>query len=222
MTAPSNNTRIRLRIDIFDAHNQEALVKASLTPEELVEAILQEFRGDPDQIYLTNQPANYFLKRVSNSKPLQQGVALAEQQLAPDEHLCLVERTPLGPSNTRPPSKPTYLRDMQRSEVVRLLWLPALIGRRSESLPDNELLVHDQTDNPKGSLVSRRHAQLSEQNGQLQIELLAKDNPIVLRHADGSETALKPQQPQSLTDRDMIVLSRSGISFQVFIRNIAP
>ena len=107
MTAPSNNTRIRLRIDIFDAHNQEALVKASLTPEELVEAILQEFRGDPDQIYLTNQPANYFLKRVSNSKPLQQGVALAEQQLAPDEHLCLVERTPLGPSNTRPPSKPT-------------------------------------------------------------------------------------------------------------------
>ncbi len=53
-----SQTRLDLRIDVFEKANQRALAMPNLTPPELIEAILLEFR---ELEYLSNKPADYLL-----------------------------------------------------------------------------------------------------------------------------------------------------------------
>jgi hypothetical protein len=210
--------RIELTIDIFDARQQRALARPALTPDELVAAIQQEFCGDPDQIYLGAQPENYCLIRAATGQPLADGRPLAEQGLPKGERLVLTERAPAQPSGATAPSTPAYLRDQATGFVYRLHWLPTLIGR-SGQLTDSARLAVNLSGHPQWTRVSRRHARISEERGQIMIENLIDANPIVLRDSQGQETLLTPHKRYTIHDRDTIVLTNSGIELRVLIRS---
>lgn len=214
----TESARIELAIDIFDAQQQLARAQQSLTPEALIAAIIQEFRGDPDQPYLGAQPERYALLRASSGQPLADGRPLAEQGLADGERLMLSERPAPQPPGTTAPPQPTYLRDLATAQVYRLHWLPALIGRPSSHQSDNDRLAIDLSGHPQWSRVSRRHARIRAERGQLLIESLAEENPVVLLDQQGQSHPIAHGSPCPLHHGDTITLVNSGIQLRALIR----
>jgi hypothetical protein len=213
----TNQNRLTLTIDVFEKAKQKALALPSLTPPELVEAILGEFGRDLE--YMSESADDYQLVRAADSAPLQDDLALGAQQVRDGESLALVERGGLQPPGTSVPSRSRhiYLRDTAGGKLYKLPWLPAIIGRPDEKKTHNSLLAVDLSVYATGLRVSRRHAQIVEESGQYVVESLARNNPtIVLRDGQGPVT-LDGQRYQ-LRHGDTIRLQHSELSFKFIIR----
>jgi hypothetical protein len=217
-TAPS--TRIDLLIDVFCARAQRAQVLASLRPPELVAAIIAEFHGDEELLLLDTRVEHYYLVRAQDGTPLADEHSLESQRVAPGERLVLVERVPPLPAGTVRPQWPIYLRHQPSARVYRLHWSPAMIGRRSSQIADHGLAVNLAA-LPRGDWVSRRHAQISQQDGQVLLANLAEENPVVLRAPDGGETLLSSGARSSIGHKHTIVFVHSGIELQLLIADEA-
>jgi hypothetical protein len=213
-TTPS--THIDLLIDVFCARAQRAQVLASLRPPDLVAAIIAEFHGDEDLLMLDTQVERYYLMRAHDGTPLADEQSLESQRVAPGERLVLVERMPPLPAGTVRPQRRIYLRHLPSARVYRPYWFPALIGRRSSQIADPGLAVNLAAF-PNGDWVSRRHAQVSERDGQVVLVNLAEDNPVALRAPDGGETLLASGARGSIGHKHTIVFVRSGIELQLLI-----
>ncbi len=216
--------RLELFINLPGQGRQRALALASITPAELVDAVLQEFRGELE--YLSDSVADYRLVRAADHPPLDDGAAdhaplddgapLAAQVRDGDD-LALEERPREVPQGARPSSKPVYLREQATGMVFRLAWLPAIIGRPDDNLPDNEMLAVNLAPLVSGARVSRRHAQIVEDGGQLFVESLARQNPTIVRAAAGNETRVEDGRVP-LSDGDVIYLERSKLALKVIVR----
>jgi len=206
--------RLELFINLPGQGRQRALALASITPAELVDAVLQEFRGELE--YLSDSVADYRLVRAADHAPLDDGAPLAEQVRDGDD-LALEERPREVPQGARPLSKPVYLREQATGMVFRLAWLPAIIGRPDDNLPDNEMLAVNLAPLVSGARVSRRHAQIVEDGGQLFVESLARQNPTIVRAAAGNETRVEDGRVP-LSDGDVIYLERSKLALKVIVR----
>ena len=214
----SSQQRIEILVDVFAKKQQRAMALSSLTPPELVEAILQEFQGDLD--YLGSTPGDYRLLRGSDRSPLDEGV-LIEQQVAKQEHLVLVEQEVPPPSGTRRPTRSVYVREQAgreegRNQVYKLHWLPAVIGRREKKATPGELVAVDLAAHPTGLRGSRRHAQITEEQGKFYVEGLSQ-NPTMVEDAQGNRTPLNATK-HLLHDGDRIYLERSQITLKFLIR----
>jgi len=206
--------RLELFINLPGQGRQRALALASITPAELVDAVLQEFRGELE--YLSDSVADYRLVRAADHAPLDDGAPLAAQVRDGDD-LALEERPREVPQGARPSSKPVYLREQATGMVFRLAWLPAIIGRPDDNLPDNEMLAVNLAPLVSGARVSRRHAQIVEDGGQLFVESLARQNPTIVRAAAGNETRVEDGRVP-LSDGDVIYLERSKLALKVIVR----
>ena len=206
--------RLELFINLPGQGRQRALALASITPAELVDAVLQEFRGELE--YLSDSVADYRLVRAEDRAPLDDGAPLAAQVRDGDD-LALEERPREVPQGARPSSKPVYLREQATGMVFRLAWLPAIIGRPDDNLPDNEMLAVNLAPLVSGARVSRRHAQIVEDGGQLFVESLARQNPTIVRAAAGNETRVEDGRVP-LSDGDVIYLERSKLALKVIVR----
>jgi len=206
--------RLELFINLPGQGRQRALALASITPAELVDAVLQEFRGELE--YLSDSVADYRLVRAADHAPLDDGAPLAAQVTDGDD-LALEERPREVPQGARPLSKPVYLREQATGMVFRLAWLPAIIGRPDDNLPDNEMLAVNLAPLVSGARVSRRHAQIVEDGGQLFVESLARQNPTIVRAAAGNETRVEDGRVP-LSDGDVIYLERSKLALKVIVR----
>jgi hypothetical protein len=206
--------RLELFINLPGQGRQRALALASITPAELVDAVLQEFRGELE--YLSDSVADYRLVRAADHAPLDDGAPLAAQVRDGDD-LALEERPREVPQGARPLSKPVYLREQATGMVFRLAWLPAIIGRPDDNLPDNEMLAVNLAPLVSGARVSRRHAQIVEDGGQLFVESLARQNPTIVRAAAGNETRVEDGRVP-LSDGDVIYLERSKLALKVIVR----
>ncbi len=206
-------TRLNLEIDIFSLEKQRANALATLTPPELVEAILQEFR---ELEFLGDDPSVYQLQRVDNNTPLDDTQRL-EAQIKSGTHLRLVECSPQLPANAQPMPGNLYLRELSRGKVYKLHWQPAIIGRYDAKMEHNELLAVDLAGyDTDGKRVSRRHARISADSGDYLIESLA-DNPTVIKNQQG-ERLLQRGQRVVLQPGDKIYLENSGIGFVCLVR----
>jgi len=206
--------RLELFINLPGQGRQRARALASITPAELVDAVLQEFRGELE--YLSDSVADYRLVRAANHAPLDDGAPLADQ-VGDGDDLALEERPREVPQGARPSSKPVYLREQATGIVFRLAWLPAIIGRPDDNLPDNEMLAVNLAPLVSGARVSRRHAQIVEDGGQLFVESLARQNPTIVRAAAGNETRVEDGRVP-LSDGDVIYLERSKLALKVIVR----
>lgn len=204
--------RIELKIDLFDLNNQRALALPTITPTELIAAILQEF---DDVDYLGKFVDDYALYKADDNKALDARVALG-QQVSAGTRLVLKEKEIALPSGARLPTVPAYLRETKSGTVYKLHWLPAVIGRPDKNQPQNELVCINLESQPSGVRVSRRHARITAENDRFFIESLS-NNPTKLRRETQTIDVTNEKQP--LHDGDIILLERSDISLKFVVRD---
>lgn len=207
-----SQTRLDLRIDVFEKIEQRALALPNLTPPEIVEAILQEFR---ELEYLGNRPADYLLIKAKEKTPLENEDPL-QKQVANGEQLVLFEKELPIPAGTRRFSQPVYLREQASGRVYKLHWQPALIGRPDQSQPHNDWIAVNLETHPAGLRVSRRQARLTEEGGRYFIESLS-NNPTSLKTGDGKTISVGTDK-HPLRHGDVIYFERSNISLKFIVR----
>lgn len=221
----SNPPRIDLQIDVLSMRKQRAKALPTLTPIELIEAILKEFT---ELEYLGGLPDAYELVYADDRIPLDPDTPI--RQVGRRHHLAMIERKVSPPAGTHCPSQPIYLREINKGVVYALPWLPAIIGRPAdpEKLPPNqpnEWLVVDLSPPDEGGIyetgrrVARRHAQISELDGQFYIESLSMDMTTTVRDSGENKVKLtRETPPQPLHDGDMITLDYSQIVLKFIVR----
>jgi hypothetical protein len=211
MSTPQS--RLQVIVDVFEEQGQRASIVPHLTVGELIESILHEFRS---LAYMSDTPAAYSLIRAGDRSPLNGSVPLG-QQIKAGERLVLVEAQPHLPEGTQMPRKHAYLRDEATGKVYKLHWCPAIIGRRDSSLPQNERIAVDLAPHERGLRVSRRHAQIGEEQGRFFIESLSQ-NPTTIYDTQGQHTTLNGRS-FPLDHGQLISLDQSQIVLKFIVRD---
>ena len=201
--------RLELKIDLPDRSGQRALALATLTPRQLIAAILQEF-DEVDYLGTTVDP--YVLVNAEDGSILDPSLPL-RGQLGATARLTLREHEVAVPEGAQRPARTAYLRETATGAVYKVNWLPALIGRPDRNQPHDDLCV-DLESHPSGMRVSRRHAQLTAHNGEFYLEALSS-NPTLLRREQ--ETIPASSERIALQPGDIIVLARSDISLKFIL-----
>lgn len=212
----ANQSRLELFIDVFGLKRQRALALPTLLPGEFVGAVLQEFR---ELEFLGEDPESYKIFKVlkdGNRAELDKASPL-EKQLASQEQLVLVENIRPLPKDAKRPTQRVYLREQPMGTVYKLHWHPAIIGRLDARQANNELVAIDLTNHAMGLRVSRRHAQISEENGQYMLEGLSS-NPTSIMDAQGTKKTLDGRK-LPLSNGDIILLDHSQIALKFIIRD---
>lgn len=204
--------RLNLRVDVFEKTDQLALPLPSLTPPEFIEAILQEFR---ELEYLSSSPADYALLKADDQSPLIAEEKL-NQQVKDGGRLVLIEGEVPLPGSTRQPTHPIYLREQVTGRVYKLHWVPAIIGRPDKNQALNDQVAVDLERYKTGLRVSRRHAQITEKDGQYFISGMSR-NPTSIKDNEGDLTPVT-EEKRPLQNGDVIHLERSNISLKFIIR----
>jgi hypothetical protein len=208
----ANRSRMELHIDVFEERGQVAMVLPQLSPSELVKAILLEFR---ELAYLSDRPTDYYLVRAKDGSPLDETSQL-DAQLRSQERLVLVEKSSEPPEGTHPPSHHIYLREQRTGQVHKLHWLPAIIGRPDTGQPRNDWVAVNLQHLETGLRVSRRHAQITQEEGQFYIESISNNPTALINQAGEIKPVSSTKEP--LEEGDIIHLKRSDISLQVILR----
>jgi hypothetical protein len=207
-----SQARLDLRIDVFEKTNQRALALPNLTPPELVEAILQEFR---ELEYLSSNPADYLLLNAKDKTPLDPESQLQQQSLDGGQLILFEKELPL-PAGTKRPSHHLYLREQASGKVYKLHWQPAIIGRPDKNQPYNEWIAVSLESHPAGLRISRRQAMITEEGGQYFIESMSR-NPTSIKNSEGKTIPVAANK-QPLHPGDIIYLDRSNIAFKFIVR----
>lgn len=207
----ADQTRLELFIDVLDKKQQRALAQASLKPRELIEAIIQEF-GEID--YLSTSPDDYRLLKAEDRSPLDDDRPLGKQ-VANKAALILSSVALPVPAGAQPPRKDVYLREEATDTVYKLHWFPAIIGRPDAEQDQNELIAVNLAQHDQGLRVSRRHAQITEENGRYFIQSLSP-NPTTIKDQQGGTRTLNTHK-QVLNPGDTISLDASQINLKLII-----
>ncbi len=229
----NKQSRLELLIDIFSLKKQRALVLPTLMPSELVTQVLQEFAGPnntskavseaaPEKYlkmeYLCDSFDEYLLLKASTNQPLNPTISLGKQ-LAPLDQLVLVELDKPLPPDTLRPSRPIYLAEQKSNKVYKIHWLPAIIGRSDPNLPHNERLAVNLSRHIDGPRVSRRHAQLTEMNGQFFVTSLSTKPVLIKRSQDMQARVEDGRGPLPLNNGDELVFNNSQIALKFIVRD---
>jgi hypothetical protein len=207
----ADEARIELLIDVFDLAAQRALALGTLTPPQLVAAVLEEFS---ELEFLGNNRADYVLLKAADQAALDESAPIGDQ-LAKGDRLILAERVPTLPNGTSAPSRPVYLREQASGKVFQLHWQPAIIGRPDQDHEHNARLAVNLADHPGGQRVSRRQAQIGESGGMFFIEPLSS-NPTIVRDGQGQNFPAQSRQP--LRHGDVVYLENSQIALKFIVR----
>lgn len=209
----STQDRLEVNIDIFEKTNQRALAMPELTPPQLVEAILQEFR---ELEYLSKSPSDYQLLKAKDRSPLDNASPI-QKQLGPKERLILVEQEQPLPAEGKRPQDNLYLHELLTGEVYKLNWLPAIIGRHSPNQPYNDLVAVNLEEHAAGLRVSRRHVVIGHEKGAYYVQNMSNNPASIIRDKRDNSipitTAKQPIQPG-----DVIFLARSNIVLKFIVR----
>jgi hypothetical protein len=214
MSAEQSYKEIQIDLTLIDKP-QRAKILPSLTPPELVQAIIAEFSAVP---HLTPDPAAYRLVRADTGAVLDDESPILKQ-LGVQAACRLVEYSSTLPPGATPMGRRAYLREQSSGRIYRLPWQPAVIGRPDEKLTTNDLLAVNLVSDSAGMVVSRRHAQIVCDGRQIFIESLGQ-NPTRVSSAQSPPSELSGRRP--LQDGDVIELVRSQIRLQVIIPTDGP
>ncbi|RRR68756.1 MAG: FHA domain-containing protein [Candidatus Viridilinea halotolerans] len=215
----SSAPRLELHIDVFAKPDQVAMALSTLTPNELIEAILSEFARDLE--YLSEESSDYKLVRRDDGTPLQDDLPI-QQHVKNGTALRLIERDLPIPMMANRPSQAIYLRETSSQRLYKLHWLPAVIGRRDASVAaTSPLLAVDLGSYSNGLRVSRHHAVISEgeRSAHYTIENLARSNSVVVL-CENKRVTLGQEERHQLQHGDTIYLPNSELSFKFIIRDV--
>jgi len=186
---------IELTIDVFNEVGQHAGVLRSLTVEDLIDEILQEF-GELAQ----GNRQSYALSLKGATKPLVRHQTLTAQGVRAQDELVFgwaqAAHAPGRGGVTE--SRKAALREGMTGRIFPIDWQPAVIGRPHSNPAMNKLLAVNLDYLPTSRRVSRRHAQITEENGRYYVESLSTTNPIFLNYEN---TPLQGKRPLQSGDR---------------------
>jgi len=205
--------RLTLKIDVLEKKEQIAVALPSLTPPELIESILQEFH---ELEYLSESPNEYALLKAEDDSPLNDDMAIGNQ-LRDDDHLVMIEKELPLPSGTSRPSHAIYLRDQTAGTVYKLQWMPAIVGRPDKNQSHDDWLAVNLERHKAGLRVSRRHLEITEENGRYFVSGTPRNPAYIKRIDEGDVLVMEEKRP--LHNGDMIHLERSNITLKFIVRN---
>lgn len=209
----TTQARLNLKIDVLGEKNQRTLVQAGLTPTDLIKAIIDEFR---ELEYLSDDTSAYELCRAKDRQPLKTNIQLGKQ-IDNQEHLVLVEDEPPIPAGATAATQHVYLHEEGTRTVHKITWFPAVIGRPDTTNPQGNLLAVDLSGHERGISVSRRHAQITVEQGRFYVESLSQ-NPTFLRTPDGATQQIDNRRT-ALQPGDTLVLEQSHIALKLVVRS---
>jgi pSer/pThr/pTyr-binding forkhead associated (FHA) protein len=201
---------MELTIDVFNEVGQRVDVLRTLTVDELIDEILHEFT----ELASPNRHA-YALYLKGASRPLVRHQTLAAQGIRPHDELTfgwVQGGAKTGRLALAEPQK-AAVREGTTGRVFPLEWQPAVIGRPHSNPAMNKLLAVNLDYLPTSRRVSRRHAQIVEENGRYYIEPLSETNPTFVNYEN---TPLQGKRPLQTGDR--IRLGGSNIVLTFMLR----
>ena len=165
---------IDVKVDVFEQTGQRARLRRSLTVQALIEEILREF----DDIS-ANAPEKYAIYLKGFDRPLKPLETLAELDIQPQDELVFDY---VRQSIRRMLEVKNYatLREESTGKEFDIQWQPAVIGRPSTDVDHNIILAVNVQLLPNGKTVSRKHAQITFEEGRYFIEPLAEQNKVFL------------------------------------------
>lgn len=183
---------LEVTIDVFDEAGQRAAVLRTLPVRGLIDEVVREFDG------LEKSAAqSYAVYLKEGNRLLDPNQTLAEQGVADHDELVFgwVQAARAPGRLVISSSRTAVLREEQSGMVFPIEWQPAVIGRPHSDPALNRLLAVDVSPLPNSRRVSRRHAQITERDGQYFLESLSPHNPTYM---DGAPvTGKRPLQPGS-------------------------
>lgn len=201
------NGHLKLKVSIFDVV-EPVLVRSNVTVERLFQDILREFTNELDL------HQRYVL--LYNGKILPPEVTIGGIGLSTDATLTLSYQEPgqakwsQSAQNVHTVS-PTFmirLRETQSSTVFEVTTLPALIGRYSQRTGQHVNV--DLRELANADTVSRRHAQISQDNETYVITRLENTNPVSV---NGNEIVTNGNHP--LKHRDILRLGEIELLVEI-------
>ncbi len=197
----------KIMLEIFDEPKQRVAIRKSTTIRQFIVEILHQYAD------LEQRPSAYDLFLQNRETPLRRDLSLHQQHVVEEDHLVFgwAGMAPVLGRHVITGRNQAILREVESGISFHLPWQPAIIGRSSADLEHNQLLAVNLENFANGQRVSRRHAQITEQNGNFYIESLTAQNSTRL-----NEDTAPLQQKQPLNDGDIIYLPNSDISM-IFI-----
>lgn len=198
----------KIMLEIFDEPKQCVAIRQATTIHQLIAEILHQYAD------LEQRPSAYDMFLQNRGTPLRRNLTLHQQHIVEGDHLVLgwAGMAPVLGRHVITGRNQAILREVQSGVSFHLPWQPAIIGRISADPEHNKLLAVNLENFSNGQRVSRRHAQITEQNGRFYIESLNAQNSTML-----NEDTVPLQQKQCLNDGDIIYLPNSDISMIIII-----
>lgn len=182
---------------------QRAKVRPSLTVEDLITNIASEFE--------TGEAVDYELYREGVPTPLARSEPLEVQQIKSGETLIFMR--PILQHRRPIYAKRKASLELHGTETRFLIqWQPAVIGRPDADPVHSGLLAVNLEWHPNNRRISRRHAQITEEEGIYYIESLAANNPTYL-----NQDRLAPGERYPLKHNDLIYLRSSKVRLKFIL-----
>lgn len=185
----------------IDGDTWRAQVRPSLAVANLIVEIAREFEFTDSE--------GFELYRKGSATALTRSESLSKQHIRPGETLtfirpALLHRLPISTT------KRAVLQIRSNKEIYPIHWQPAVIGRTDADPIHMALLAINLEWIENNRRVSRRHAQITEEDGTYYIESLTPNNPTRLNRTqlDHGE-----KYPLKSNDRIFLVNSRVQLTF---------
>lgn len=202
---------IDVKIDVFEHVDQRARVRKTLMVKALVEEILKEF----DDI-TADSPEKYAVYLKGIDRPLNPAQTLAQLDIQPQDEL---EFNYIKQTNRQmlDPQHYAFLTEESTGKQYDIQWQPAVIGRPTNEVDHNIMLAVNVQLLPNGMTVSRKHAQITFQEGRYYVEALAENNPVFVNN---KEVALNSRR--ELKYNDKLAIGRNKIVFTFTTQQPSP
>ncbi len=193
----------------FDIVGVEKTQLAQVRPDLLVGDLIREIQRQFD---IDEQDEN-LLYQVDSSQPLDPKRTITDQGIENDNQLNFTRPTLLQRKRIDAPYKAQLRLESESPVTYEIQWQPAIIGRPDNDATHTSLLaVNLEWLGKRSKRVSRRHAQIIEQNGVYLIESLSPNNPTFV-----NDRVLVPGEQRSLAHEDMIRLQMSRVEMKFLL-----
>ncbi|MAT42813.1 MAG: hypothetical protein CL609_10755 [Anaerolineaceae bacterium] len=191
-----------LVFDIFDQTGQKAKVNKNLTISELMDEIIKEF----DDLN-NDHSVEYALFLKGNPKPLDKQKSLESLNIQMFDELVFqyASGTPRDVIEVKENCN-AYVLVESLNENIKIEWQPAIIGRPDNDPTHNKLLAINLQSAANGMSVSRKHAQILEEDHHYFIEPLSTYNPTYL-----NDETLPIEGKRELFNNDLLFISKARI-----------
>lgn len=190
---------LEIRLDVFEHVGQRARVMKSLKVGELIGEILKEFDDVPSE-----SPERFALYLKGNKRPLAKEHTLIQADIQPQDEL-IFEYLRQGQDirEMLDPSQYAFLRDEETGRLYGIEWTPAIVGRPTNEAEHNIMLAVNLQVHPQGMTVSRKHAQLTFEDGHYYLEALTDSNPTIV-----NKRVIPLGKKKELQDADLLFFGK--------------